>query len=98
MLPMVTPIEQLHSESADWQGLCQQLRQAPSLARLVIVGRQMGVWLGREIVEQEMNERAQIPTQWGSCCSCGSRLVSQGFVGRQQQTLLGKIEWGTSSV
>ena len=45
------------------------------------------------LVEQQLAERAQLPTRSTPCKVCGTRLVSKGFVKRQILTLVGVVEW-----
>ncbi len=46
-----------------------------------------------KIVEEELAQRAQQPTQWPCCPRCGAPLRSKGFVSRQVDSLLGCIRW-----
>jgi len=90
---MLTPIEKLCLDDRDWQQLCIKLKAAITLTTLVLMAWQMGLWLARAIVEQQLTERAQVPTQWECCLVCQSRLVSKGFVKRQMLTLVGQVKW-----
>lgn len=87
------PLEQLMPNSSTWHQLCRANREADSLPTLVLTARQMGLWIAKAIVEQQLTERAQMPTQWSSCLTCGTPLVSKGFAKRQILTIIGKIEW-----
>lgn len=73
--------------------MCQKLKTAVSLTALVLTAWQMGLWIARAIVEQQLTERAQASVQWECCLKCGTRLVSKGFVKRQILTLVGWLEW-----
>ena len=53
----------------------------------------MGLWLAREIVQQHLHERAQAPSQWPECPTCGQRLHSKGFRQRQILTRVGWVYW-----
>jgi len=90
---MLTSIEQLVGNNSDWQQLSQRLSQATSLSGIVLVAWQMGIWLARGIVSQQLAVRAQAPSPWGDCPVCGSRIVSKGFASRQMLTLVGVVQW-----
>ena len=90
---MLSLIEQRALEDPDWQQLCKAIKSAMPLTTLILTAWQMGLWIARAIVEQQLTERAQVPTQWKCCAVCGTRLVSKGFVKRQMLTLVGTVEW-----
>lgn len=90
---MPQPIEQICSQDPIWQQLCQKLEATVSLPALVLMAWQMGLFIARAIVEQQLDERAQVQEQWSCCSVCGTRLVSKGFVKRQILTLVGSVEW-----
>ncbi len=90
---MIPPVEQLCAEDPTWQNHCQTLRNATSLMALVWISWQMGLWLAREVIQQQLHERAQAPTQWPTCSKCGKRLHSKGFRDRQILTRVGWIYW-----
>ena len=90
---MQCSIEQLLPNDPNWQQLCEKLKSAIPLTTLVLIAWQMGLWLAKTIVERQLMERAQAPTQWAHCTICGSQLVSKGFVKRCILTLVGQVEW-----
>jgi hypothetical protein len=90
---MLPPIEKLVPENSDWQQLCKTLKTSVLLTAVVLVAWQMGLWIAKAIIEQQLTERAQETMQWGCCSVCGSHLVSKGFVSRRIQTLVGWVEW-----
>ena len=49
--------------------------------------------LGVRLLEEGLNARAQLATNWPECASCGQRVHSKGFVERVLRTLFGKIRW-----
>lgn len=65
---MQASIEQLLPDRPDWQQLCKTLKATTTLTSLVLTAWQMGLWFAKAIVEQQLTERAQAPTEW-SCCS-----------------------------
>jgi len=89
---MLTLIEQWALDEPDWQQLCKTIKSALSLTTLVLTSWRMGLWIARTIVEQQLEERAQVSMQWECCSTCGRRLVSKGFVKRQMLTLVGAVE------
>ncbi len=90
---IVQPLEQLIPNNPKWCELCQAYKNAVTLTALVLTAWQMGLWLARALVCQQLSERAQVPTHWGCCSVCGTRLVSKGFVKRRMLTLVGSVEW-----
>ncbi|MBD2512151.1 hypothetical protein H6G91_33865 [Nostoc muscorum FACHB-395] len=57
-------IEQLFPLDSDWQHLCKKLQASITLTALVLAAWQMGLWLARAILEQQLTQRAQSPTFW----------------------------------
>lgn len=79
--------------SEDWSSLLDRLHQSQSLAAIVLAAWQIGLYVARSLVEQQLNARAQQPTVWGQCPGCGQRLHSKGFASRQMLTLVGLVHW-----
>lgn len=90
---MQVSIEQLLPDDPNWQHLYKKLKATDTLTALVLTAWQIGLWVARVLVEQQLAERAQIHTQWKCCSVCGARLTSKGFVKRQMLTLIGKVKW-----
>lgn len=90
---MQASIEQLLPDRPDWQQLCKTFKATTTLTSLVLTAWQMGLWFAKTIVEQQLAERAQAPTEWSCCSVCGTQVVSKGFAKRQMLTLVGKVEW-----
>lgn len=87
----VASIEQICPDQAKWLEQCESLRMAESLATMVWIAMQMGLWLARGILETELEQRAQRMTQWGKCKECGHKMQSKGIRARQMETLVGTI-------
>ena len=75
---MIPLIEQICPEQPEWQQNCEQLRHAVSLSAIVWIALQMGLFLSRLMVEQELARRSEARAAWGSCGVCGTRLHSKG--------------------
>lgn len=90
---MLVSVEQLVPDNLDWQRLCKTFQTKVTLPTLVLAAWQMGLWLARLIVEQQLQERATMPIEWDACSVCATRLVSKGFVNRRILTLVGWVEW-----
>ena len=90
---MITPDEGATLKDIEWQQMKDRLSHSTTLASLVLIAWQMGLWLTRSILELELNKRAQQPQEWGYCSHCGERLHSKGFVRRQILTLVGVVSW-----
>ncbi len=54
---MLLPIEELVLDDSDWQQLCKTLAATVPLTTLVLTAWQMGLWLAKAIVEQQLAER-----------------------------------------
>jgi hypothetical protein len=89
---MIPSLESLCQAHPEWQQYQQQLREAAPLSALVWIALQMGLFLARRLVEQELAERASHATPWGNCSQCGTRLHSKGWQARSIQTVVGKID------
>ena len=86
-------IEHLFPDHGDWQQLCEQLPRRSTLTTLVLSAWQMGLWVAKAIVEQQLAERTQVSITFGNCPVCHTPLVSKGFVSRQILTLVGLVRW-----
>ena len=86
-------IDKLCVDAEQWQSHHQRLQASSSLSAIVWAAFQIGLWLARGLVEQELERRAQIPTHWPCCDDCGHRLRSKGFRVRQLSTWVGVIHW-----
>lgn len=80
-------------DALELQQLDEKLQKSVTLASLVIVAWQIGLWVARALVNHQLNERAGRPQSWGNCRQCGRRLESKGFVHRRMLTLVGWVEW-----
>jgi hypothetical protein len=80
-------------ENLEWQFLSEKLQASETLAKIVLTAWQMGLWLAKILVEQQLAERAHQSTSLGNCAKCGSRLQSKGFVNRRMLTLVGWVQW-----
>ena len=89
---MVTSLELLCQAHPEWEQYCQQMTAAQSLSGIVWIALQMGLFIARQLVQQELGHRAAQPSVWGTCEQCGTRLQSKGWQGRSLQTLVGKID------
>lgn len=90
---MLTPIEKLLSEDEAWQQKCEDLNNAHTLSSMVWIAWQMGLWIARLLLEENLNQHAQLPSQWSSCSKCGKVLNSKGFEKRRILTLVGWVNW-----
>jgi hypothetical protein len=88
---ILTSIETLWPENAEWQERCTELCAAASLTAMVWIAWSMGMMLARGVLEAELNQRSVMVTDWPACPDCGKRLWSKGFRTRQIETLVGEI-------
>jgi sigma54-dependent transcription regulator len=89
---MIPLVEQLCQNQPEWEQYRVQMAAAQSLSSIVWIALQMGLFMARQLVQQELERRAAQPTDWGNCVQCGRRLQSKGWQGRSLQTLVGKID------
>lgn len=82
-------IEQLFDDEPEWQQLCKRFQNSSTLTALVLTAWQMGRWFAKAIVEQQLQSRASVPTQWQPCPVCHTLLHSKGFAKRRILTLVG---------
>lgn len=90
---MLTLTKSHTPENLEWQFLSEKLQASDTLAKLVLTAWQMGWWLAKILVEQQLAERAHQTASLGNCAKCGSRLQSKGFVSRRMLTLVGWVQW-----
>jgi len=75
------------------QELVEKIRDAPSLALLILAALQLGRAVAVKVAEEVLNERGQVPTKWPGCPGCGQKLESKGLASREMLTLIGKVKW-----
>ncbi|QUY40377.1 hypothetical protein HRE53_33200 (plasmid) [Acaryochloris sp. 'Moss Beach'] len=69
----------------------EALKVSTSLSQMVYIVLQMGLFLARCLLEDELSRRAKAVFVWPVCTTCGTRLHSKGWESRQMQTLVGTI-------
>ena len=75
----------------DFLEQAKALKEATSLSQMVYIVLQMGLFLARWLLEDELSRRAKTVFEWPRCPTCGTRLHSKGWESRQMQTLVGNI-------
>ncbi len=75
------------------QELMEKVKEATTLAMLVLAALQLGRAMVVKIVEEILNERGQAPDEGGECPKCGRQLESKGLKRRKMMTLIGLIRW-----
>ncbi len=90
---MLTLRQSIELDTPEFQQFYEKLQTSVTLASIVLTAWQIGLWLAKALVEQQLNERATRPQPWGNCAKCGRRLESKGFVSRRMLTLVGWVEW-----
>ena len=84
-------MEQICPETPAWITECEKLKNESTLAGMVLIALQMGLWLARAILESEIQRRAEEPSKWGTCPKCGHKHRSKGWRKRQIETRVGRI-------
>jgi hypothetical protein len=75
------------------QELIDKIKNAPSLALLILAALQLGRVVAVKVAEEILNERGQAPDEGGVCSECGQNLESKGLKRREMMTLLGLVKW-----
>lgn len=75
------------------QELMDKIKNAPSLALLILAALQLGRMVAVKVAEEILNERGQAPDEGGVCADCGQKLESKGLKRREMLTLLGLVKW-----
>ena len=75
------------------QEMVRAIAVAPSLGAIMLAAWRLARLVAVKLVEEELRERAQHPTQWSNCEQCGSQLESKGFEDRQMTGLIGPVQW-----
>ena len=75
------------------QELVVQLEKETTLAAMVLLAWQVGLLVGKKLLEAILTKRGQAATESSQCEQCGRRLESKGLVQRSLVTLLGEITW-----
>lgn len=75
------------------QRLLSAVEESHTLTALLVAVWPLACTLARHIVESVLAARAQTPTCWPPCPTCGTPLRSKGIATRQVTSLLGPIRW-----
>lgn len=75
----------------EYQEQAEALKVSTNLSQMVYIVLQMGLFLARWLLEDELSRRAKKSLVWPMCKTCGTRLHSKGWESRQMQTLVGDI-------
>ena len=75
------------------QELIDKIKNAPTLALLILAALQLGRVVAVKVAEEVLNERGQGLDEGGVCAECGQPLESKGLKGREMMTLLGLVKW-----
>jgi len=86
-------IDIIGETNPDWQTMLDELENATTLAQLIVVAWQVARVLAVRLVEDTLEKRAQVKTEWEACQKCGKGLQSKGFKPRQIKSIIGEIKW-----
>jgi hypothetical protein len=75
------------------QELVKKIRNAPSLACLILAALQLGRAVAVKVAEEVLNERGQTRMKWPECSECGQKVESKGLEPREMLTLIGWVKW-----
>ncbi len=85
--------ESLCDYDRQFQEPLARVQEAESLAQMVMATWAVVRLVAVRLLEEVLSARAQRPTDWPECPSCGRPVHSKGFVERVLRTLFGKIRW-----
>ena len=89
-MKLLTTIQQ---EDTELQELIERVKTAETLTLIILAALRLAFAMAVKIVEAELTERAQCPTDWPNCPECGRRLHSKGFLPRRILSIIGEIRW-----
>jgi len=75
------------------QELTAPLRNAKTLAMMMLAAWRFACLLAVKLVEEVLAERADQPCQWPRCPECGARIENKGREDRQIKGLIGIVRW-----
>lgn len=75
------------------QELIEKVKNASSLALLILAALQLGRAVAVRVAEEVLNERGQAPDAGAVCPNCGENLESKGLKLREVLTLIGWVQW-----
>jgi hypothetical protein len=91
--PMLCLSDSIRHDDPCVQPLLRTIEAAQTLAQLILAVWPLARVLALHVVEYVLAERAQRPSAWPPCPTCGVPRRSQGFAQRQLMSLFGPIRW-----
>lgn len=85
--------ESIAQSDREIQELVEEIKKKTTLAMLILTAIELGRVVAVKVVEEILNERGQVSTNWSQCPKCKTRLESKGKATREIQTLLGRVKW-----
>ena len=85
--------ESLRHDDPVVQQLLRPIEEAHTLTQLILAVWPLARVLALHIIEYVLTERAQRPSAWPPCPTCGTLLRSKGFAPRQLTSLFGPLRW-----
>jgi len=85
--------DSIRDDDPSVQQCCCMIEEAHTLTQLILAVWPLARVLALHIIEAVLAERAQRPTTWPPCPTCGTALRSKGFASRQLTSLFGPIRW-----
>lgn len=86
-------IDSIPQSDPFWQELIEEIRNASTLALVVLAALRFGRAVAVRVVEEVLNERGQAPDEGGVCPKCGEKLEGNGLKPREVLTLIGWVKW-----
>lgn len=85
--------DSIRHDDPDVQHGLHAVEQAQTLTELLLAAWTLARAVTVQVVESVLAQRAQRPTSWTPCPTCGKRLHSKGFVKREVTSMVGLIQW-----
>jgi hypothetical protein len=86
-------METIRERKPECQKIVDEMGDAATLSLMIMLAWQLSRILAVSLVEETLNRRAQVPTEWGHCKKCGRKLQSKGFAPREIKSIIGLIRW-----
>jgi len=90
---MLCLLDSISEKEFALQTFVREIKTAVTFRDLILSAWRLAMAIAVQIVEDELDKRAQKKTLWERCPKCGQRLRSKGFLKREIKTLIGQIVW-----
>ncbi|NET74003.1 MAG: ISKra4 family transposase [Sphaerospermopsis sp. SIO1G2] len=89
-------LEIIGATKPEWQEATDEMMATDKLSDLLLLAYHFAKVLARNLVEEILHKKGQLPQEWPTCPDCGRKVESKGRKSRQLETRLGVIQWKRS--